>query len=196
MAGRMLVSLEDLRVSLRRWPCLRLSRLLGLALTLAFIQPALADEQTAANARQAVGLFLQSCVRFSGDRDGLRAWAKSSGMTELVDKEKDAFLYGLPGVVYAAAGQGANLVVVSEDIGSCSTVAQSADGSTVVGELERMLRDGQVELKMTGNRADPKEQALYHREYTAALGKHSWQMLVSTVQGQKGGEAMLTANPW
>jgi hypothetical protein len=183
-------------VVLRKWPGLRLACLLGLVVALAFIRPAEANEQTTANARQAVALFLQSCVHFSGDRDGLRAWAVKVGLTELQGKAKDGYLYGLPGVVYDASTQGPNLVLVSEDSGSCSTVTQSADGGTVVGELERRLRDGRVELNMTENRPDPKEQALYHREYTAALGTHAWQMLVSTVQGQNGGEAMLTANPW
>ena len=160
--------------------------------------PARAAEPSQAqdNARQAVGLFLKSCVEFSGDRDGLRAWAKKAGLPELSEPVANRFLYGLPGAVYDATSKGSKLVLVSEENGSCSTFAQLADGPTVLRELERILRDSRVKLTITGDKSDPKEAKLQHREYTANGAKREWQMLISTVNDPAGGEAMLTANPW
>ena len=148
------------------------------------------------NAKLAVGLFLRSCVEFSGDRDGLRDWVKQSGFPEIRDRGAEIFLYGLPGAVYDATANGTKLVLVTEDNGSCSAFVPLADGPTVLRELERILRESRVKLDVTADKSDPKESKLRHREYTAAGAKHEWQMLVSTVNDPAGGEAMLTANPW
>ncbi len=148
------------------------------------------------NARQAVSLFLKSCVEFSGNRDGLRDWAKKTGLPELPDSGANTYLYGLPGAVYDASTKDGKLVLVSEDNGSCSTFAKRADGPTVLRELERILRESQVKLDIVGDKPDPKESKLLHREYTASGAKRAWQMLVSTVNDPAGGEAILTANPW
>ena len=148
------------------------------------------------NARQVVGLFLKSCVQFSGNRSGLLQWAKKTGLPELRDKKADAFLYGLPGMVYDAGTKDSRLVLVSEESGSCSAFSPLADGPLVIQELERILREQQVKLSVIGDKADTREKTLNHREYTASADKHEWQMLVSTEQAPSGGEAMLTANSW
>jgi hypothetical protein len=160
--------------------------------------PARAADATQAqdNARQAVGLFLKSCIEFYGNRDGLREWATKTGLPELRDSGADAFLYGLPGTVYDATSKGTKLVLVSEDNGSCSTFARLADGPTVLKELERILLESRVKLTVTGDKPDPKERKLQHREYTASGARREWQMLISTVNDPAGGEAILTANPW
>jgi hypothetical protein len=148
------------------------------------------------NARQAVTLFLKSCVEYPGDRDGLRNWARNAGLAQLGADGADKYLHGLPGMVYDASTSGTRLVLVSEDSGSCSTFVPLADGPTVLDELERILRDSRVTLTVTGDKPDAKESKLLHREYTAAGARRQWQMLVSTVNDPAGGEAMLTANPW
>ena len=148
------------------------------------------------NASQAVKLFLKSCVEHPGDRDGLRNWAKNAGLTQLGANGADKYLLGLPGKVYDASTSGAKLMLVSEENGSCSTFSPLADGPTVMDELERILRDSRVTLVVTGDKLDPKENKLLHREYTAAGVRRQWQMLVSTVNDPAGGEVMLTANPW
>ena len=175
-----------------------LGLLAGLLILAALENPAHAADTAQAedNAKQAVGLFLRSCVEFSGDRDGLRDWVKKSGFPEIRDRGAEIFLYGLPGAVYDATANGTKLVLVTEDNGSCSAFAPLADGPTVLRELERILRESRVKLDITADKSDPKESKLRHREYTAAGAKHEWQMLVSTVNDPAGGEAMLTANPW
>jgi hypothetical protein len=82
--------------------------------------PARADEAPVANAKQVAGLFMQSCLQFAGDKDGLRDWAKKTGLKELPAEAQDQFLYGLPGVVFDASNKDGKFVLVSEDGGSCS----------------------------------------------------------------------------
>ena len=58
------------------------------------------------NAKQVAGLFMQSCLRFAGGKDGLRDWAAKTGLKALPTEAQDQFLYGLPGVVFDASNQG------------------------------------------------------------------------------------------
>jgi hypothetical protein len=156
--------------------------------------PCRADEPAVVNAKQVAGLFMQSCLRFAGDRDGLRAWARTTKLQELPPTGQDYFLHGLAGVVFDASTKDGKFVLVSEDGGSCSVLAETASGPSVVTDLEQDLKDAQITFKITSDRDDAVEKALRHREYTASKGDHGWLLLVSTVKGDAGGEVMLTAN--
>lgn len=151
---------------------------------------------TTASAQQLATLFMQSCLQYAGDRDGLRAWAKKIGLKELSAEEQDRFLYGLPGVVFDASNNDGRFKLVSEDGGSCSVLAASASGQAVLQDLEQKLHDAQITFKVTAERPDSVESTLHHREYVAQQGKREWLLLVSTVQDPAGGEAMLTANAY
>jgi hypothetical protein len=153
-----------------------------------------ADNAPDVNARQVAGLFMQSCVQFAGDKVALRDWASKTGLKELPKEVADGFLYGLPGVVFDASNQEGKFVLVSEDGGSCSAVAESATGSGVVANLEHDLNEAKITFKVTADKNDPEERALEHREYVATQGDREWLLLVSTVKDAGGGQAMLTAN--
>lgn len=144
---------------------------------------------------QVVGLFMQSCMRFVGDALGLRQWAAHSGLQPLPEQGQQAFLYGLPGEVFDASTGDGKLVLISENGGSCSALAEAADGRDVVTVLERVMRLSHIAFTMTHEDDDSAERVLHHREYTASEGTHQWQMLVSTVKGSAKGEVMLTTNP-
>ena len=156
--------------------------------------PAHADNAPDVNAKQVAGLFIQSCVQFAGDKVALRDWAQKTGLKELPGKVADGFLYGLPGVVFDASNKDGKFVLVSEDGGSCSAVAETASGASVVTNLEQDLNEAKITFKVTAEKNDPEEQALKHREYVATQGDHEWLLLVSTVKDASGGQAMLTAN--
>ncbi len=162
--------------------------------TMAASAPAVADEPPVVNAKQVAGLFMQSCVQFAGDRDGLRGWAKKTGLKELPGDVQDHFLYGLPGTVFDASNKDGKFVLVSEDGGSCSVLAETASGAAVITDLEQDMKDAQITFNVTGEKADAEEKALRHREYVASQGKREWLLLVSTVKDPAGGQAMLTAN--
>jgi hypothetical protein len=156
--------------------------------------PARADDASNDAAKQVAGLFMQSCIQFAGDKDGLRAWARRLGLKVLPGNAQEHFLYGLPGVVFDASNKEGKFVVVSEDGGSCSVVAERTNGPAVIADLEQDMNDAKISLKLTGERIDTEEKALMHREYLAAQGDRAWLLLISTVKNTAGGQAMLTAN--
>lgn len=145
--------------------------------------------------RQLTGLFLQSCLAYAGDAPGLRAWARQTGLTELPQPARAAFLHGASGVVFDASNSSGKLVLVSADRGSCSTLTNAANGPTVIDGLETDLAQAGIQLHLLSERGDPQEKALRYREYTAARNGRSWRILVGTVKDQQGGQAMLTADP-
>jgi hypothetical protein len=160
----------------------------------ALLTPARADEPPVTNARQVAGLFMQSCLEFAGDKDGLRVWAKKTGLKELPATVQDQFLYGLPGVVFDASNKEGKFVLVSEDGGSCSVLAETASGPAVINDLEQDMKDAQIVFKVTDDKPDAEEKTLSHREYQAFQGQRGWLLLVSIVKDPAGGQAMLTAN--
>jgi hypothetical protein len=145
-------------------------------------------------AEQVTGLFMQSCMRFAGDKDGLRQWARKLALPELPAAIRDRFLYGRPGVVFDASNKDGKFVLVSEDGGSCSTIAQLANGKSTVRDLEKDMTGARITFRMTADRRDSEEKQLHHREYIASQGDRGWQLLISTVEGEAGGQVMLTAN--
>jgi hypothetical protein len=161
---------------------------------LAVPAPTATDPTTGDAAAQVVGLFMQSCVRFAGDPDGLRAWAPKAGMQPLPAQGQRAFLYGLPGVVFDASTKSDKLVVISENEGACSAMSESASGPVVVKTLEQGLQQAHIDFTMTHEDDDQQEKTLHHREYTASQGDRRWEMLISVVKGAAPGEVMLTTS--
>ncbi len=146
------------------------------------------------NATELVGLFGQSCLRFAGDRQGLRDWAQSIGLHELPPEGEQAFLYGSPGKVFDATNAVGKFVVVSNDDGSCAAIAQRADGAALTADLEQSLRAAGIAFTVTQDKDDSAENSLHHRDYAASKDTLRWHILVGTVR-DKPGTAMLTAMP-
>ncbi|MGH7156207.1 MAG: NMCC_0638 family (lipo)protein [Acetobacteraceae bacterium] len=157
--------------------------------------PAGAVDATPDSAAGAVALFMQSCVRFATDTQGLRDWVKTAGFPEVPASRADDFLDGLPGAAYDASGGKLSMVLVSEDAGSCSVVADAVKGPELIGALEQNLRGAKINFTATDDPPDPQVKDLNNREYSASADQRSWHMLVSTVKDPAGGEAVLTTNP-
>ena len=176
-----------------RWPIRLLCT--GACLVAALVGARAADPVGVPADAQVVGLFMQSCMHFVGDALGLRQWAVRTGLQSLPEEGQQAFLYGLPGQVFDASTSAGKLVLISENGGSCSALAEAADGRDVVTVLERVMSVAHISFTMTHEDDDSAERVLHHREYTASEGPRQWQMLVSTVKGTAMGEVMLTTNP-
>ncbi len=146
-------------------------------------------------AGHAVSLFMQSCVRFPSDRVALQAWIKQAGYPEVSADHADEFLNGLPGAAYDASGGAFSLVIVSQDSGSCSVVADHASSQGVVQELDRSLHAANIAFTATDDPPDPHSADLNNREYTVPGQDGAWHMLVSTAKDPAGGVALLTTNP-
>ncbi|MEJ0019164.1 MAG: hypothetical protein WDN25_21955 [Acetobacteraceae bacterium] len=177
---------------MNRRVCIGISALAGIAILGAAARAD--DAQTVAAAKQVAGLFMQSCIQFAGDKKGLRDWAKKTGLKELPADVQEHFLYGLPGVVFDASTRAGKFVLISEEGGSCSALAEMAIGAVVISDLEKDMNEAKIAFKVTAEKGDAEEKALRHREYQASQGQREWLLLVSIVKDPTGGQAMLTAN--
>ena len=63
------------------------------------------------------------------------------------------------GVVFDASNKDGKFVLVSEDGGSCSVVAETASGAGVIADLEQDLNDAKIAFKVTGDKSDAEEKA-------------------------------------
>jgi hypothetical protein len=147
------------------------------------------------NATQLAGLFMQSCMAFVGNRTGLRDWARRTGLADLPEPARVAFLHGAPGMVFDASTPGGKFVLISDDSGGCSAVAETANGAALFGILEADMRQAGIGFKVRREAADAEEKQLQHREYGVWQGTQTWRIVAGTVRDQQGGQAMLTANP-
>jgi len=174
---------------------MQLARMCMIATTgmMALVAPARSDDAPTAAANQVAGLFTQSCIQFAGDAAGLRAWADGTGLKVLPAEAQKHFLHNLPGIVFDASNRQGKFVMISYDGGSCSVVAQLASGPVAIADLERDMNDARIAYKMTGEKSDPDERSLKHREYLASLGQREWLLRVSTVKNAAG-QVMLTAS--
>jgi hypothetical protein len=146
------------------------------------------------SAADLAGLFMQSCNAFVGNPKGLRDWATAAKLPALPPGGEQAFLHGASGRVFDASDATGKFVVVSGDSGTCSAIAETADGSAVVDDLEQLLRAGGFAFTLTREQDDSVEKSLHHRDYVASKDTLQWQILVGTVR-DKPGAAMLTAAP-
>ena len=176
---------------MRRAGCLRA---VAMVMLMCCAASARAEDPNSISAKQVAGLFMQSCVQFAGDKNGLRDWARKTGLKELPSNVQDQFLYGLPGVVFDASNKEGKFVLVSEDGGSCSAIAEKASGPGVISNLEQDMSAAKITFTMTSDKSDSVESNLQHREYQASQGDRQWLLLVSTVKNPETGQAMLTAN--
>jgi hypothetical protein len=177
--------------------CWKLKRLFASAIigALHVTPSAWADDQPTVAATQLAGLFMQSCIPYAGNRAGLREWAHRNGLADLPEPARTAFLNGAPGSVFDASNANGKFVLISDDAGGCSVVAEAANGSAVLAALEDDMRRANIGFTPVQDAPDPQEPRLQHREYRASLGTRTWRIVAGTVRDQQGGRAMLTANP-
>lgn len=142
-----------------------------------------------------VGLFIQGCLPFSGDASALRNWAQQMSLHPLPEQARAAFLHGAPGQVFDGSTADAKLVLVSSDDGLCSVVTNQATQSAVVNALESGFRQAGLAFRLVIERDDKQVHAIHDREYLAAKNQRGWRVLAATVDGENGGQAMLTAAP-
>ncbi len=153
--------------------------------------PAAVPEAAAAASR----LFMQSCVRFAARPDALRSWAAGKALTPIVGKPAETYLFGLPGAVYRATTHAGDLMLVSQDSGSCSVIAENTPGPALLDQVNAALTAAGISYTVTQDGPDARAKDLHDRAYEAHQGTRRWLMLVSTAADPAGGEAILTSNP-
>ena len=93
-----------------------------------------------------VGLFIQACLPFAGDAPALRQWAGQTGLPQVPDPARTAFLHGAPGQVFDASAAGVKLVLVSSDDGICSAATDQATKQAVTDALEVRVSPGRAQV--------------------------------------------------
>jgi hypothetical protein len=149
----------------------------------------------AGSAEQLVGLFIQGCLPFAGNALALREWAQRSGLRPVPEQARATFLHGAPGQVFDASAAEAKLVLVSSDDGLCSAVTDQSAQLAVNDALEAGFRQAGLTFRLVIERDDAHVGAIHDREYLAAKEKRGWRVLEATLNGDREGEAMLTAAP-
>ncbi|WP_408838740.1 NMCC_0638 family (lipo)protein [Acidisphaera sp. S103] len=141
-----------------------------------------------------VGLFIQGCMEFTGDAPALRDWAKQTGLPPVSEKARIAFLRGVPGQAFDGSAAEGRLALISADDGTCSAAAEQATQQAVDDAVEAGFRQAGLTFTLVLERDDTVLSPIHDRVYRVTKGKRGWQVLVATVNGDKGGEAMLTAS--
>ena len=140
-------------------------------------------------------MLIQGCLPFTGNPPALRDWAKGVGLPPVPEQARAAFLHGALGQAFDASAAEAKLVLVSSDDGICSAVTDRATQQAVGDALEAGFRQAGLAFRLVIERDDARIGAIHHREYLATKNKIGWRILAATVNGDTGGEAMLTAAP-
>jgi hypothetical protein len=160
--------------------------------TLAFLA---ASPVRAGEADQAVGLFMQSCVRFAGDTAGLRRWATETGLKPLPPGGQAAFLQNQRGIAYDATNPQGKFVVASGEAGSCFVVAEHADAARLASDLEQALQQAGLPFTGGAETVDPADKTLLHREFRIRKAGHAWRIVLSTGRADAGAHPMLAIAP-
>ena len=159
-------------------------------LALLAVAPARADDTA-----QAVGLFMQSCVRFAGDTAGLRRWATETGLKPLPPGGQAAFLQNQRGIAYDATNAEGKFVVASGEAGSCFVVAEHADAARLASEVEQALHQAGIAFAGGAEAVDPADKSLLHREFRIRKAGHAWHIVLSTGRADSGAHPMLAIAP-
>jgi len=140
------------------------------------------------------GLFLQSCMVFSGHPVSLRKWAETEKLPRVQDPARAAFLGGMPGQVFDASNTNGKFVVISRDDGGCSAVTDHAAGGVVKQALERMFARAGVTFRLVEELDDQVNKKLHRRNYLATRQGQSWHVQAATARDDApAAQAMLSA---
>lgn len=146
-------------------------------------------------AAQAVAVFL-NCAHFGRDVSGLRDWAKQTGLVEAPPDRAKTFLMGKAGKAFGGSTPSGDLVVASQDSGTCTVYAGHADSTDVVRGFEAWL--GQNNFKFTPPKPKTRNAksgvTIVSHEYAIRGEGGRWHAVISTIEpGKARFEAILTA---
>jgi hypothetical protein len=109
-----------------------IATLLALIAAPALAQSAISTERSTG---QAVGLFVQACVPFTGNAAGVRQWAADHQLGLIAPDKAKVFLTGnFTGQVFGASNAEGNYVLISLDNGFCEVVAEVGE-KKIAGEF-------------------------------------------------------------
>lgn len=175
------------------------SRHLGApAAVLLVVLLAAAPARAADQAREVVGLFVQSCLRYVEDPADLRAWiAATPQLRQLPRAKAQQFLEGKKGDVWSAENDAGlfALIVFGDD--SCTAMAQIASADQVSLVFSEYVRRKNLPLDKVGDRKDF-VRGIDKREeiYRSSSGSILYEVVVMTSKSPRAEvQAVLTTRP-
>lgn len=156
--------------------------------------PARAADQ----AREVVGLFVQSCLRYVEDPADLRDWiAATPQLRQLPKSRAQQFLEGKSGDVWSAENDAGlfALIVFGDD--SCTAMAQIASADQVSLVFSEYVRRKNLPLDKVGDRKDF-VRGIDKREetYRSSSGSILYEVVVMTSKSPRAEvQAVLTTRP-
>jgi len=165
------------------------------ALSLVMISGAHAEQASDQRSLQVAGLFMQTCVRFSGNPAGLRSLLSEKKVPVLPKEVSGRFLGSRPGIAFDASNKFDRLAVVSHDDGSCTAFSEGADGDQAVAAVEKFLEASKIQFRLIDDYPDKRASDLRHRTYEASSGERKWGLMLSTAPTPGRIHVMFTALP-
>ncbi|MEO3430795.1 hypothetical protein AAFN88_18215 [Pelagibius sp. CAU 1746] len=166
---------------------------LGLLLALTPQSARAADQ-----AREAVGLFVQSCLKHVEDVRDLRAWIEATPqLRQFSQKQAQAFLEGKRGEVWSAENQAGlfALVLLADD--TCSVIAQQASADQVSLVFSEYVRRKGLPLDKIGDRREYVRSIDQREElYRSNSGRILYEVVLITSKSPRAdAQAILTTRP-
>jgi hypothetical protein len=168
---------------------------LGLVLAgiLCAAPPAAADQ-----AREAVGLFVQSCLKHVEDPDALRNWiAETPQLQKLSSQKAQEFLEGKRGDVWSASNDTGLFALALFHDNTCTVLAQQASADQVSLVFSEYVRRKSLPLDKIGDRKefirgiDKREET-----YRSSTGNTRYEVVLVTSKSLRADvQAVLTTRP-
>lgn len=166
-----------------------------LALPLIFVAPAV---RAADPAREVVGLFVQSCLKYVEDPQELRTWIEAvPQLRKLSQSQAQAFLDGKGGDVWSASNDAGLFALVVFNDDTCSVMAQYASATEVSQVFSEYLLRKKLPIDKVGDQTkftrgiDQREET-----YRSSEGRILYEVVLLTSQSPRAEvQAVLTTRP-
>ena len=149
-------------------------------------------------AREVVGLFVQSCLRYVEEPPELRAWIDSiPQLQKLSPRQSQQFLGGRGGDVWSAANDAGLFALIVFDDDSCSVMAQYATATEVSQVFLEYLRRKDLPIDKVGDQTKY-NRGIDQREetYRSRSGSILYEVVVLTSRSPRAEvQAVLTTRP-
>ncbi|GAB4370042.1 MAG: hypothetical protein Kow00114_30150 [Kiloniellaceae bacterium] len=168
--------------------------LCALALAAGLAAPA---ARAADQAREAVGLFVQSCLKHVEDPQDLLAWINATPqLRRFAPKQAQAFLEGKKGDVWSAENDAGLFALVLFADNSCQVLAQQASADQVSLVFSEYVRRKGLPLNKIGDRRDYVRSIDERTETWRSASGFPYEVVVKTSKSPRAdAQAVLTTLP-
>lgn len=149
-------------------------------------------------AREAVGLFVQSCLKYVEEPEALRAWIDDTPqLRRLASDQATEFLEGKRGDVWSASNDAGLFALILFNDDTCTVIAQQASADQVTLVFSDYVLRKRLPLDKIGDRRDY-VRGIDKREeiYRSSSGRILYEVVLITSKSLRAeAQAVLTTRP-